>query len=377
MAQKTYKFRLYPSIRQRARLGEWLALSCEVYNAGLQERRDAWTLNKVSVSYYDQSKQLPEIKDIRPELRDINAHVLQDALRRLDKSFKGFFRRVKAGQKAGFPRFKSNRRFTSFSVPKTRYKIVGGKLQLSRFGKIKLRQDCEIEGKMTNLTVKREINHWYACITVEFEPEKLPASEAKIGIDLGYRYFAVLSDGTFVENPRFYNKLQKKLRLASRCLARRKKGSARRRKAVDLLAKVHEKIRRSRNDFQHKLSRGLVNRFGFLAIEDLNISSMTQADDAKYRNKSLHDAAWGEFLQKLTYKAENAGRTLEKIKPEYTAQTCLCGARLVKNLKSAVVTCVSCGRSDDRGIISSKLILQSAERHSVQALTQDNSSNVA
>jgi putative transposase len=369
MAQKTYKFRLYPSKRQQQTLGEWLTLSCELYNAGLQERRDAWTLNKVSVSYNDQSRQLTEIKDIRPELKTINSHVLQDALRRLDKSFKNFFRRAKAGEKAGFPRFKAASRFTSFSVPNTRYKIVDGKLDLSRFGKIKLRQDCEIEGKLTNLTIKREIDHWYACITVEFEPVKLPASDAKIGIDLGYRYFAVLSDGTFIENPRFYKKLQKKLRMASRRVARRKKGSARRRKAVDLLAKLHQKIRRSRNDFQHKVSIDLINRFGFLAIEDLKISRMIKVGNSKHQNKSLYDAAWGEFLYKLSYKAANAGRTLEKIEPEFTAQTCLCGVRLVKKSNRANVTCVSCGRSADPRIISSNVILQTAERHSVQALT--------
>jgi putative transposase len=330
MAQKTYKFRLYPSKCQQEQLSEWLALSRELYNAGLQERRDAWMLNKVNISYQDQNKQLTEIKDIRPELRNVNSHVLQDALRRLDKSFKGFFRRVKSGEKAGFPRFKSARRFTSFSMPNTRYKIADGKLDVSRFGKIKLRQDCEIKGKMTNLTVKREINHWYACITVEFEPEKLPTSEAKIGIDMRIRYFAVLSDGTFIDNPHFHKKMRKKLRTASRRVARRKKGSAGRREAVNLLAKVHQKIRRSRQNFQHKVSRDLVNRFGFLAVEDLNISQMTKTEDAKYHNKSLYEAAWGEFLYKLTYKAENAGRRLEKIKPEYTAQTCLCGTRLVK-----------------------------------------------
>lgn len=369
MAQKTYKFRLYPTKKQAQKLSDWLSLSCELYNAALQERRDAYQISGVSINYKDQNKQLTEIKDIREELKDVNSHVLQDALRRLDKAFAAFFRRVKSGEAPGFPRFKSARRYRSFSVPNTRYKLADGRLDLSRLGKIKIRQDCAVEGKMTNLTVSREIDQWYACITVEFEPVPLPKSEAKVGIDLGYRYYAVLSDGTFIENPRHYTKLQKKLRRASRRVARRKKGSNRRQKAVVLLAKVHEKIRRSRNDFQHKLSRDLVNRFGYLAAEDLQIASMTKADDAKYRNKSLFDAAWGNFLYKLEYKAANAGRKLVKEKPDFTAQTCVCGARLIKNLSQANVTCVSCGRTDDRGIISSQVILQNAERHSVQALT--------
>ncbi|MDQ3711544.1 MAG: transposase [Acidobacteriota bacterium] len=368
-AKKTYKFRLYPSKSQKKKLEEWLKLSCELYNAALQERRDAWSLNRISISYSDQNKQLTEIKGIRPELKDVNSHVLQDALRRLDKSFKAFFRRVKSGKTPGFPRFKSERRFHSFSVPKRRYKIADGRLDLSRFGKIKLRQDCEIIGEMTNLTVSREIGHWFACITVEFEPEKLPKSGEKIGIDLSYRYFAVLSDGTFVENPRHYARMQKKLRTAARRVARRKKGSHRRQKAVVLLAKVHQKIRRRRNDFQHKLSYRLVNRYGFLAVEDLAIKDMTKTDDAKYRNKSLYDAAWGEFLYKLEYKAANAGRELVKENPYFTSQSCVCGARLVTKPRQTNVICVSCGQTGNRGIISSKVILQSAERRSVQALT--------
>lgn len=369
MAQKTYKFRLYPSKKQQGKLAEWLELSCELYNAALQERRDAYAINKINVSYAEQSRQLTEIKSIRPEIKNVNSHVLQNALRRLDKSFQGFFRRVKTGGAPGFPRFKSLKRYHSFSVPNTRYKIADGKLDLSRFGKIKLRQDRIIEGKLANLTVKREINHWFACLTVEFEPIPLPANDARIGIDLGYRYFAVLSDGTFIENPRYYKQNEKKLRVAQRRVARRKKGSNRRKKAIILLAKVHQKIRRCRDDFQHKVSFDLIKRYGFLAVEDLNIVQMTKADDAKYRNKSLYDAAWGAFLYKLTYKAENAGRQLEKIKPELTAQTCICGAKLVKNLSSANITCISCGRIADRGFISSNVILQSAERHFVQALT--------
>ena len=232
MAQKTYKFRLYPSRKQQKTLSEWFLLSCELYNAGLQERRDAWTLNKVNISYVDQNRQLTEIKTLRPELKDVNSHVLQDSLRRLDKSFKAFFRRVKSGGTPSFPRFKSARRFRSFSVPNTRYKIANGRLDLSRLSKIKLRQDCEIEGKLTNLTVKKEINQWYACITVEFEPINLPESNDKIGIDLGYRYLAVLSDGSFIENPRHYRNNEKKLRVAQRRVARRKKGSNRRKKVV-------------------------------------------------------------------------------------------------------------------------------------------------
>ena len=364
-AKKTYKFRIYPTAKQVEKLNTWLALSCELYNAGLQERRDAWRLNKVSISFYDQNKQLTEIKQIRTELNEINSHVLQDCLLRLDKSFKGFFSRIKKGIKAGFPRFKSRDRFRSLSVPNTRYKLENGKLNLSRFGKIKIKQDCEIEGTLKTLTVKCEGHKWYACIGVDFVPTALPHSDKQIGIDVGLHHFAVMSDGTEIDNPRYAESLQRKLRMAQRRVSRRKKGSHRRRKAVALLQNVHLKIRNSRSDFQHKLSHKIVSEYGLIAIEKLNVKGLAGGMLAK----QVNDAAWRGFFEKLLYKAENAGRTVIEVNPSGTSQECVCGASVPKTLAQRWHKCDSCGLEGGRDYISSLVILQRAGKHPVQTLT--------
>lgn len=357
MATKTYKFRLYPNKIQRETLESWLGLSCELYNAGLQERRDAWKLNKINISYADQNKQLKDIKIVRPELKDVNSQVLQDTLRRLDKSFKAFFRRVKSGEKAGFPRFKSFRRYDSFSIPNTRYKIENGKFDLSRLGKIKLKQDCEIEGVMKTATVKRQCGKWFVCIAVEYEPKKLPTTNNSIGIDVGLKSFAVFSSGEVVDNSRFAERLQNKLRIAQRKVSRRKKGSNRRRKAVLELQKIHQKIFNQRNDFQHKLSTKVISGNDLIAIEKLNHKGLGKG----FLAKQVSDASWASFFDKLRYKAENAGRELIEVNPNGTSQTCICSANVPKTLAVRIHICSSCGLKADRDFVSAQVILQRAQ----------------
>ncbi len=365
MARKTYKFRLYPTKQQVEKLETWLSLSCELYNAGLQERRDAWKINRVSISYESQNKQLTEIKKIRTELNDVNSQVLQDALQRIDKSFKAFFGRVKSGEKAGYPRFKSRNHFDSFSIPNTRYKVEKGRFDLSRLGKIKIKQDREIEGVMKTATVKRQCGKWFVCIVVEFEPLPLPKTNQKIGIDVGLKSFAALSTGEVIGNLRYAESLQKKLRIAQRTVARRKKGSSRRQKAVMQLKKIYQKIYDQRNDFQHKLSTKIVRENDLIAVEKLNMKGLTKGMLAK----QVLDASWGSFFEKLSYKAENAGRQLIKVNPNGTSQTCLCGASVPKTLSQRTHKCDVCGIETDRDLMSAKVILQRAESHSVQVPT--------
>lgn len=357
MARKTFKFRLYPNKVQSKKLEMWLSLSCELYNAGLQERRDAWGLNRVSISYADQNKQLTEIKTIRPELMEVNSQVLQDSLRRLDKSFKAFFRRVKSGEKPGFPRFKSYRRFDSFSVPKTRYKIAGNKFDLSRLGQIKFKQDREIVGAMKTATLKRQCGKWYVCISVDFTPEVLSKTHNQIGIDVGLKFFAVLSNSETISNERYAEKLQKQLRVAQRRVSRRKKGSNRRRKAVLQVQKKHQKIFNQRNDFQHKLSTQIITENDLIAIEKLNHKELSKGILAK----QVADASWSSFFDKLRYKAENADRDLVEVNPNGTSQTCICGENVPKTLAVRVHKCASCGLEADRDFVSAQVILQRAQ----------------
>lgn len=353
MSKLTFKFRLYPT-KQQAEMLAWTLGSCrELYNAALQERRDAWRINRESINFAGQSAQLVEIKQVRPELNGIYSQVLQDTLHRVDKTFKSFFGRVKRGSKAGFPRFRSRSRYDSFTYPQLGFSLHGSHLCLSKIGKVKIKLHRPIEGQIKTLTIKREAGRWYACFSVETETQPLPVRTESVGVDVGLLSFATLSDGTKIDNPRYYREAQKQLRIAQRKVARRKKGSHRRRKAIQLLQRAHAQVRNQRADFQHKISRWLVNNYGVIAVEELNVKGLASGMLAK----SVNDAGWSAFIAKLLYKAENAGRELMRVDPRGTSQTCLCGASTPKTLSQRWHQCSACGLSANRDHVSAQLIL--------------------
>jgi putative transposase len=343
--RKSYKFRIYPSKSQVAKLETTLSLCRELYNAALQERRDAWELNRVSINYFDQQNQLPEIKAIRDDLNSVHSQVLQDVLKRLDKTFKAFFERVKRKEKAGFPRFKSQNRFDSFCFPQSGFSLTDKKLTLSKIGKIKIKTSQKVIGKVKTCIIKREIDKWFIVFSVETVVAPLPKTNKQIGVDAGIESFITLSDGTKVENFKYYESTQRKLRVAQRSVARKKKGSNSRRKAILKLRKIHAKITNQRADFQHKISTSLVNDFDLIAIEKLNISGMSKG----ILSKQINDVAWNSFFQKLKYKAENAGKTLVEVNPSFTSQDCSsCGNRVKKDLSVRTHHCARCGLILDR-----------------------------
>ncbi|HXN22012.1 MAG TPA: transposase [Candidatus Dormibacteraeota bacterium] len=353
-SRKTFKFRLYPNRKQQEQMLKTLDACREIYNAGLQERIGAWKC-RTPVNYNKQQNQLPEIKEIRTELLDIYSHALQDPLRRLDKAFQAFFRRCKSGQTPGFPRFKGRNRFDSFTYPDG-FKLTGAILSLSKIGNIKVKLHRPVEGKIKSTTIKRKCGAWYATLSVEFEPAALPSSGIEIGVDVGLESFAVLSNGMTVENPRWYRNGQAELRKTQPRVTRREKGSKRRRKAVLLLQKAHARITNQRNDFHHKVSCWLVENFGTVAVEDLNIQGLAGG----LLSKSVQDAGWASFFSKLSYKAANAGRTLIAVHPPGTSQTCVCGATVRKLLSDREHVCGSCGLIASRDHVSAQVILQRA-----------------
>jgi putative transposase len=304
MLRRTFKYRLYANRQQREKLQATLDGCRELYNAALEERRDAWTSARINVGYAAQASQLPAIKEVREDLRAIHSQVLQDTLRRVDKAFQAFFLRCQRGQKAGFPRFRSKSRYHSFTHPQSGFRLGGGKLALSKIGNVKIKLHRELKGEVKTLTIKRENGAWYACFSCVVAPEPLPASDLAVGIDVGLTSFAVLSDGTEIDNPRFYRHLQRKLRRAERRVARRKKFSHRWKKAVHRVAKMQRKIFNQRNDFQHRRSREIVKKYGIIVVEDLQVKSLCRGMLAK----SVHDAGWAGFFFKLSYKSESAGR---------------------------------------------------------------------
>lgn len=360
----SYKYRLYPTSAQADFLNAQLREACDLYNCALEERIGAWKTCRKSVNYYDQANQL---KAMRAEglIGLANYGCCQDVLRRLNKTFAAFFRRIKRGEKAGFPRFKPARRYDTLTFPTYRdgCKLTDRLLRIQGAGGIKVKLHRPVEGKIKIVSVKREAGRWFAVFSVERDASPLPPSAQTVGIDVGLSNFATLSDGTAIENPRFYREAQRALRVAERRVARRRKGSKRRRKAVVLLARAHARIQAQRGDFHHKISRQIVNRYGLIAVEDLNVKGMSQGNLAK----SVHDAGWTSFFNKVAYKAESAGRELLRVNPRGTSQTCICGQRVAKTLSQRRHSCSSCGLEGDRDHVSAQLILRLGL--SLQALT--------
>lgn len=355
----TFKYRLMPTKAQDVFLEGELREAASLYNAAKQERDDAWKTCHKSINYYDQANQL---KAMRADgcLTLSNFSCCQDVLRRVDKTYKAFFARVKRGEKPGFPRYRSARRYDSITFPSYGdgcRLLDNGKLRVQGAGHIKVKLHRPVEGEIKTVTIKRDAGRWFVCFSVECEPLPLPASNRATGIDVGLNSFAVLADGTEIQNPRHYRNAEARLRCAQRKVARRKnKRSNRRRKAVVLLQRAHVHVGNQRWDFQHKVSRSLVNEYGLIAVEDLNVKGLASGMMAK----SVHDAGWSMFVAMLAYKAEDAGRRLVRVDPRGTSQTCLCGQRVPKTLADRWHDCPACGLSAGRDHVSARIILSRA-----------------
>jgi putative transposase len=275
----------------------------------------------------------------------------------LDKAYKNFFKRVKTkGIKAGFPRFRSRSRFDSFCYPQGGFKFVNGKLRLGKIGDIKLKLHREFEGKVKTCTIKKDIDRWYACFSVEVENEILLKTGREIGVDVGINNFAVLSDGNIIENPKFLKKSEKRLRRRQRKLSSKQKGSQNRNKQRVIVAKQHRKIREQRKDFQHKESRKIVNNYDLIVFEDLRILNMMKNHKLA---KSISDASWSQFINFVSYKAEYAGKEIKFVYPRNTSIICSgCGEKVPKTLADRIHCCSHCGLEIDRDLNASINILR-------------------
>jgi putative transposase len=310
----------------------------------------------VSVTAAGQSAQLPAVKVVRPDYRDIHSQVLRDVLTRLDRTFQAFFRRVKAGETPGYPRFKGSTRYTSFT-----YKQFGngatldnGGLVLSKIGRIAVRWSRPLEGTPKTVIISREADGWYVCYCCAEAPmQPLEPTGQETGIDLGLASFATLADGATIHNPRCYRKAEAYLRRWQRRVARRKKGSHRRNKAVKLLAKAHLKVKRQRNDFHHKEALALVQQYDTVYFEDLQTATMVRNH---HLAKSISDAGWSAFLTMLVFKAVYAGKQAIAVPPAFTSQDCSgvlpdgspCPERIQKALSVRTHVCPRCGLVLDR-----------------------------
>ncbi len=315
-----------------------------------------------SPNYYGQKKALPVWKQTHAELRDVHSQILQDVVKRVDLAFQAFFRRVKAGETAGFPRMKGVGQYDSFTFTQGGYAIGTDYLALFKVGAVKAVFHRTVEGAIKTRTIRKRGSKWFACFCCEVEAEPLPASAESVGIDVGLTHFATLSDGSAVPNPRFLRKDEKALAKAQRKLSKQKRGTPACKKSRKVVSRIHERIRNRRHDFVHQLARRLVNRYGTIAVENLNVKCLVKNPGTlRVLAKSICDASWSMFRAALTQKAESAARQLVAVQPAYTSQDCSgCGFRVRKKLLERVQCCPNCGLVLDRDHNAALNIIQTA-----------------
>ncbi|WP_240777359.1 RNA-guided endonuclease InsQ/TnpB family protein [Nonomuraea basaltis] len=366
--RRSFKFLLRPTSKQATALTQCLEDHRQLYNAALEHRRTAYRKAGVTIRYADQSAELKHIRADDPGGQGRWSFSSQQAtLRRLDKAFTAFFTRIRSGRAAGFPRFKGRGWFDTVQWPKDgdgcRWNSQPEHpsatfMRLQGIGHVRVHQHRPVRGRIKTISIKREGSRWYvvlSCQDVAAEP--LAASGAVAGIDLGIASLVTTSDGGQVANPRHLAAIADRLAAAQHDLARKKRGSKRRRKAVVRVAALHAKVRRQRLDGAHKAALALVRAYDVIVHEDLRIVNMTRSAsgtiDAPGRNvaakaglnRSILDAGWGVFLQILSHKAESAGRELIAVNPANTSRTCAqCGHCAKENrLTQAEFRCMACG----------------------------------
>jgi putative transposase len=365
---KTFKFRLYPNKSQQKLLQNHLNKCRWLYNYMLNLKRKVYQSDNISLSKYDMQKLLPLLKQTYPELKTIHSQVLQDVTKRINLAFLAFFRRLKENEIAGYPRFKGYNRYDSFTYKQSGFQLqdkTNNKhkyLQLSKIGKVKIKQHRNIDiDNIKTLTIWRNnLNHYYACFVVEVEEKPLPKTDKQIGIDLGIEYFATCSNQEVIDNPKHMNKKLKQLQKQSRRYSKAKNNKNKQdmKKQKYRLAKLHNKIKNSRKDFLHKISRTLINNNDIIIVEDLNIEKMKD-NNFKVLNRYIGDAGWNTFIQMLFYKAEEAGRILIKVNPRNTSKTCSqCGyINKELELKDRIYQCPQCNMELNRDYNASLNIL--------------------
>ncbi len=354
--RRTYRYHLYPTSAQSEKIEGWLEKLRWLYNRALVERTNAWKYRKQSVSCFSQMKSLaPLKKDHKPEYAEVHSQVLQEALRRLDKSFFAFFRRIRENRelgyrkhkRLGYPRLKTNpNRYRSFAYPQAAaftVSVDGKRIRLAGIGNVKLKYHRQMEGLPKSATIVRyPSGKWYVCISCELGEIPAVNRDAKVsGFDLGLTSYAVASDGKITEPLRATRRAAKKLRKEQRRLSRCKKGSRRRDKQRRKVARVHEKVKDQRRDFLHKTSRKLVDENEGLSLERLQISNMLRNRNLA---KAIADAGWYTFRQMAAYKAESAGRPFVLVEPRGTTTKCSrCHTHVPKTLAERVHYCPVCG----------------------------------
>ena len=390
MMIKAYTFRIYPTKNQEVKMIRTLDTCRHLYNDSLAEKIHRSKINRLArqlqvfpwgkpewISYEDQANDL--VKNKTELQKEIYSQVLQNVLKRLDRSFQNFFIGF------GYPRFQGRNRYDTFTYPGSGFDftekisvydweksiIVNSKLSLSKIGNVRIFLHRKLEGKIKTCTIKRDVDQWYAIFTCELDNKKIEFKKNKInqniginnlkiqqtsnkvGIDVGLKSLLTLSNGKKIEPPKFFRKSEDKLAWEQRKLSRKKKGSKNRNKQRIKVSKIHRKIRNQRKDFAHKLSRKLVNTFDEIVFEDLQIQNMMQNHNLA---KSIVDAGWNQLIRLSNYKAEYAGKIVRLVNPYKSSQICICGYPVPKDLSVRTHKCPECGLVLDRDHVSAMII---------------------
>ncbi|MFF5212093.1 RNA-guided endonuclease InsQ/TnpB family protein [Streptosporangium sp. NPDC000396] len=396
--RRSFRFVLRPTVKQAVALGAMLEDHRQLYNAALEERREAYRRRRIGIRYGEQSAQLKQIRAADPDGQGRWSFTSQQqTLRRLNRAFEAFFRRIRAGQTPGYPRFKGRGRFDTVTFVEGDGARWDSQLhhpnaafvKLHGVGHLRVHQHRPVTGRVKTVEVKREGRRWYVILSCDDVPARpLPSTGRQIGVDMGVTHFATLteplpgvSDGQgHIPNPRYLKTVKEELAAAQRAYARTQRGSKRRKKAARKIGQIHRKAARQRADHAHKTALALVRNADFLAVEDLNIKNMTKSPAPRPDpgqagsylpngsaakaglNKSILDAGWGVFLSILSYKAESAGRQLISVDPRNTSRTCPspgCGHVSGENRQSqADFTCVRCGYAANADVVGASNTLR-------------------
>jgi putative transposase len=308
-----------------------------------------------TLTYYTQANQLKAIRRDRPDVAAVNFSMLQAVCRRAQRTFEAFFKRIKAGQKPDYPRFKSRSRWDSITFPSygDGCKLRGDRLYIQAVGTVKIKMHRPALGTIKTVTIKRSCGKWYAVLTCEVEAQPLPPTRQDIGIDLGLIDFLVTNAGHAVSNPRPLRKAEARLKRAQPSLSRKKRRSHRRAKQRFRVAKQHQRVANGRRDFHHKTALALVRANDTIYHEDLRVKNMVQNHCLA---RSIHDAAWSQFIAILTSKAEEAGRRVIAVNPRGTSQTCVCGEKVPKDVSERWHHCPRCHLSLPRDQVSAMIV---------------------
>jgi putative transposase len=353
MELRLYRYRLYPSRKQKTKLINSLKICKQIYNELLALNIDTYKFNKTTLNKFDFNSYLSG------KYNTIYSQSKQNVSDRVHKAFQNFFRRVKdkSYKEKGYPRFKS--KVNSITYPQNGFSLVSNKLlKLSKIGNISIILHRIPKGKIKTLTIKQnKIGHWFATFACDLSNIKIThVSNDKIGIDVGLENFATFSNGKIVANPRHIIKAEKKLKLLQRRLSKKKKESINSKKARLMLAKQHLKIVNQRTDFLHKLSYNITKSYSFIAVEKLNIKNMLKTH---HLAKSITDASWNQFMQLLTYKAVKCGGQIVEVNPRNTSKMCSkCKTIIELPLNKREFVCTNCGFTCHRDLNAATNILK-------------------